>query len=97
MANMSAIDTALVLLSDQTDEAVPRSVLTLFSESNTRFVCEVAVDKRNAFESALVGVPHARIGEVTDSGRLVAMDQETKLIDVDIAVLKEAWQSPLRW
>jgi phosphoribosylformylglycinamidine synthase subunit PurSL len=71
----------------------------LFSESNTRFLCEVPPEKANAFEALLDGVPHARIGEVLDTGRLEVVEDVSgrKLIDVEIASLKKAWQEPLDW
>jgi phosphoribosylformylglycinamidine synthase subunit PurSL len=71
----------------------------LFSESNTRFLCEVPPEKANAFEALMDGVPHARIGEVSDSGRLEIVEDVSgeKLVDADIASLKKAWQEPLGW
>jgi len=74
-------------------------VIRAFSESNTRFLCEVPPEKREEFEAALAEVPHAQIGEVSSSSRLrIVMRSETApVIDADIAELKEAWQSPLRW
>jgi phosphoribosylformylglycinamidine (FGAM) synthase-like enzyme len=47
-----------------------RDACLLFSESNTRFLCEVPPDAREAFERALEGVPHAVLGEVTSGTRL---------------------------
>ena len=64
------------------------------------------------FEKALAGVPHAVIGEVTNTGRLEvfglpqpvrdAADEPSelrvpKVVDAPIADLKEVWQKPLRW
>jgi len=70
----------------------------LFSESNTRFLCEVAPDKTAGFEATLGdAVPLARVGEVNDSGRLVINSGEQSVIDAPINELKEAWQRPLRW
>jgi len=69
----------------------------LFSESNSRFLCEVRPEDADLFETTLGGVPHARIGIVTDDGRLQITAQDTLLIDAHIADLKEAWQKPLRW
>ncbi|MEM9185922.1 MAG: phosphoribosylformylglycinamidine synthase subunit PurL [Planctomycetota bacterium] len=69
----------------------------LFSESNTRFLCEVAGDKSAAFESALAGVPFARLGGVTDDPRVVVTLGDAKLIESDIATLKQSWQEPLAW
>jgi phosphoribosylformylglycinamidine synthase len=69
----------------------------LFSESNTRFVGEVPPEVAADFEKTLAGIPLARIGEVTSTGRVtIALDGQT-MIDADIRTLKEAWQAPLRW
>ena len=75
---------------------LPASVL-LFSESNSRFLCEVRKENAAAFEAALAQVPHAQIGEVTQSARLEIRSGNQPAISADIADLKEAWQSPLRW
>jgi len=85
----------------------------LFSESNTRFLCEVRPDDAEAFEAALLGVPCALVGEVVDSAKLEIIgvphpiqDDEAGVptevgaplvIEADLATLKEAWQEPLRW
>jgi phosphoribosylformylglycinamidine synthase subunit PurSL len=69
----------------------------LFSESNTRFLCEVRPNDAAAFETALAGVPHACIGEVTDSRTLSISDAGSPVVEIDIDTLKEAWQKPLRW
>lgn len=81
-----------------------RVVPLLFSESNTRFVCEVPAARKAEFERTLAGVPLAQIGVVSDSGRVqihvgTAIDGDTDplVIDVPIADLKAAWQAPLRW
>jgi phosphoribosylformylglycinamidine synthase len=79
-------------------------LVSLFSESNTRFVCEVASRDCVGFESALQDVPFAKLGAVTDVERLVIVhgssapsDPERVPIDIETAKLKEAWQAPLRW
>ncbi len=69
----------------------------LFSESNTRFLCEVRPGRAADFEAALYGVPHARVGEVMAQGRLEILDANDIVISADVAALKEAWQKPLRW
>jgi phosphoribosylformylglycinamidine synthase len=46
------------------------TAVLLFSESNTRFLCEVRPDNAEAFEQALSDVPCALVGEVVDSGKL---------------------------
>jgi phosphoribosylformylglycinamidine synthase len=70
----------------------------LFSESNSRFLCEVRPGDAPAFKS-LLEVPHARIGEVRAEGRLriSGLSSAPPTIDAAIADLKEAWQRPLRW
>ncbi len=69
----------------------------LFSESNTRFLCEVPNEKSAAFEAALEGLPHARLGEVSAAQRLEISCRGATMISADLAALKEAWQAPLRW
>jgi phosphoribosylformylglycinamidine synthase len=69
----------------------------LFSESNTRFLCEVRPENDAAFEAAIAGAASARIGQVTDGDRLLIRDGDATVVDSDLAALKEAWQKPLRW
>ena len=94
---------ALQLAAVPTDENLPagpgRDGIILFSESNTRFLCEVATDQYATFEAAMSGVPFARVGTVTEDPRLVIGSSEsgTPIIDVLAADLKAAWQEPLRW
>ncbi|MBN8628605.1 MAG: phosphoribosylformylglycinamidine synthase subunit PurL, partial [Planctomycetes bacterium] len=93
--------------------AMPEATaVLLFSESNSRFLCEVPQAKSAAFEKALAGIPHALVGEVTEGGRLEVLgiphvhkelpDEPTELrvprvIDAKIEDLKAAWQKPLAW
>lgn len=85
----------------------------LFSESNTRFLCEVRPDDAEAFSRALGSVPHAVIGEVVDNDRLAILGLSTprpapepgeppewqtpQVIDAPLDELKQAWQDTLRW
>jgi len=85
----------------------------LFSESNTRFLCEVSGDRKADFEAALGDVPHAVIGVVDMEPRLQVFEvpppqpsgeagasadhRPELLINADIESLKQAWQAPLRW
>jgi phosphoribosylformylglycinamidine synthase len=79
------------------------AAVLLFSESHSRFLCEVPRAKQLAFERLLAGIPHAHVGDVTDTGRLQvagfngSVDASELLIDLSIDELKEAWQKPLRW
>jgi phosphoribosylformylglycinamidine synthase len=68
-----------------------------FSESNSRFLCEVAPQNQNAFTVALANVPHAMIGVVQEHPRLTIQMNDETLINADIEKLKEAWQAPFRW
>lgn len=49
---------------------VETDVMALFSESSARFLVEVAPEATAAFKQALAGRPVARLGRVTDDGRL---------------------------
>jgi len=69
----------------------------LFSESNTRFVCEVPADRAADFEARLQGLPCGLVGQVTSSPRLEVQWRGQTLVAAGIADLKEAWQAPLRW
>ena len=70
----------------------------LFSESNTRFLVEIATEDRHRFECLMAGVDFAAIGQVTSKEKLevYGLNQEI-VLSVPIAELKEAWQRPLRW
>jgi phosphoribosylformylglycinamidine synthase len=75
---------------DATEPAV-----LLFSESNTRFLCEVAPEAAAAFEATL-DVPNARIGEVREGNEL-HISAETTVVSARLDAMREAWQRPLRW
>ncbi len=72
-------------------------VARVFSESNTRFLCEVEQRYAGKLEDALRGVAFGMIGHVTAETRLAVNDGEARLIDADIYELKEAWQATLRF
>ena len=80
------------------DEEIKRDDFILFSESNSRFLAEVAPENKDDFEKTLGGNAFACIGEVTSSGRLEidSLDGQ-KAIDIDINRLEEAWRKPLDW
>ena len=70
----------------------------LFSESQTRFLVEVAADRAAEFEKAFAGLPCARVGEVTKNGRLVVRGVGGKtVLDVPCDRLRDAWKAPLAW
>ena len=72
----------------------------LYSESNTRFVVEVAPQNRArllaAFSAAGLKAP-VKIGTVSDSGRVVIKSDNATVIDAGIEELRAAWKKPLAW
>ncbi len=91
------------------DEDASETASLLFSESNTRFLVEVRPDRAKAFETAMAGIPHAQIGQVSDRDRLeilglrIPVPDEPRetcmpvVVETNLVTMKEAWQKPLRW
>ena len=69
----------------------------LFSESNTRFLCEITPDSAAAFEAKLAGVPCACVGRTVEERRLAIAARQggVTVIDESLSELKAAWQRPL--
>ncbi len=80
------------------DQAATEPIL-LFSESNSRFLCEIIPEHATTFENLFRGIPLGRIGEVRDDSRLRIHGNSGSgpVIDVDVTTAKEAWQATLRW
>jgi len=79
-------------------EAMNRDDYVLFSESNTRFLVEVAPEDSRQFEGMMAGVDFAAIGQVTGKERLEVYGLNREIVlSALIVELKEAWQRPLRW
>jgi phosphoribosylformylglycinamidine synthase len=98
MAFAGGLGVALSLAGVPNDIDSAADAAILFSESNSRFLCEVPAGKRAEFDGIMSQLPHAAIGEVTGTGRVVIASRTgAPLIDSSIADLKESWQSPLRW
>lgn len=79
------------------DLTTPSPATLLFSESNTRFVCEVSVDQVEKFKSLFVGLPVGEIGEVNASGKIEVRWGQQVVLSAGIEKLQAAWQAPLRW
>ncbi len=94
------------------DLAGPTTAALLFSESNTRFLVEVAPEHGQAFEHAVSQWPHALVGEVIAEPRLEILDlprptayvengldemPAVPAIEAGLDALREAWQKPLDW
>jgi phosphoribosylformylglycinamidine synthase len=73
-----------------------KATVLLFSESNTRFICELTPENAVAFENSMSDISCARIGEVVENS-IVEIILDSQLVKADIASLKESWQKPLRW
>ena len=69
----------------------------LFSESNSRFIVEVAPQQQRRFETAMNGTVWGRIGRVEASPEFViyGLDDQVR-VNAYVRDLKEAWQRPLR-
>jgi phosphoribosylformylglycinamidine synthase II len=79
-------------------ENIDRDDTILFSESNTRFLVEVAPEDRGNFEKAMGDSVCAQIGEFNRSDRLEVYGLDGgKVLSATLSELKEAWQKPLRW
>ncbi|MBI4304017.1 MAG: phosphoribosylformylglycinamidine synthase subunit PurL [Chloroflexi bacterium] len=79
-------------------EPIDRDDFVLFSESNSRFLVEVAPENKEEFEKLLKSITYAAIGKVTDDERLEIRGLKGgKVVDAPLGDLKEAWQKPLRW
>jgi phosphoribosylformylglycinamidine synthase len=80
-----------------TGSATLSPTVKLFSESNSRFLCEVSPELAAVFEGQFSGLPVAKIGGVVDAPRVTIQVGGETLIDAANDRLKEAWQRPLRW
>jgi phosphoribosylformylglycinamidine synthase subunit PurSL len=74
-------------------------VKLLFSESNTRFLCEIRPNHANEFEKQLIEVAHACVGRTQAEPRLRIAEQQNgpPWINAELATLKSAWKEPLAW
>jgi phosphoribosylformylglycinamidine synthase len=70
-------------------------IVKLFSESNSRFVCEVTPENAAKFETTLHGVPFARLGVVTEDKQLTVSSANQTVIAQSINALHTAWYKTL--
>jgi len=74
--------------------AVRRSDFILFSESNSRFLVEVAEKRQSDFEELMHGNQLAIVGGVQRENRLTVYGVDDKsLFDVALSTLRDAWKS----
>jgi len=77
-------------------EGINRDDELLFSETASRFVVTVPVEKQGAFEEVMRGQDMARVGAVTSPPQLIITGLEGDVImREDIMDLKAAWKAPL--
>lgn len=80
------------------DADVTTDDVSLFSESNSRFVVEVPPEKQEAFEKCMVGIPIGCIGTVVGSTDFVINGTDgSTVVETTIDRLKESWQETFRW
>ena len=73
-----------------------RNDFILFSESNSRFLVEVAEKRKQDFEDLLKGNAFSLIGRVKKEPYFsVCGFNDEKIIDVNLAVLRDAWKHTL--
>jgi phosphoribosylformylglycinamidine synthase len=75
-----------------------RNDFILFSESNSRFMVEVAKKDQSVFERILKGLPFGLVGCISKNKTFKVFGLDGKVcINAGIGDLKESWQKPLRW
>ena len=98
MAFASGLGMEISLKEIPLTEPMERDDFVLFSESNTRFLVEVAPNHKARFENMMTGVDFAGIGRVTNKQRLEVYGLTGKtVLSAPLTELKKAWQNPLHW
>jgi phosphoribosylformylglycinamidine synthase II len=73
-----------------------RNDFVLFSESNSRFLIEVAETDRGLFEELIWGKSCVKIGQVTKEQRLIVKGLDAKIIiDAPLDILRKSWKKTL--
>ncbi len=77
-------------------DKIKRDDFLLFSESNTRFICEVKKGLEEEFEKLFSGLPHALIGKVkmNKENSLKITGRECQVF-LPVAVLTDCWSNSL--
>ena len=77
------------------DGEEPAEGWVLFSESNGRYLVEVAPEDVAAFEALLEGVPYGRIGVTRDDSVLLVSGHDGEAFALGVDELREAWRGHL--
>ena len=98
MAFAGGLGASINLESIPLGKPIERDDFILFSESNSRFLVEVAPENQADFEEIMDGASLSNIGQVTESEVLEIYGLNgSRIINKSISELKEAWQKPIRW
>jgi len=98
MAFAGGLGTAIYLALVPLGEPIDRDDFILFSESNSRFLVEVALEDKAKFEEVMGATSLAVIGQVIDSEVLEVYGLNgNRVVAKPLDELKEAWQRPIRW
>jgi phosphoribosylformylglycinamidine synthase len=98
MAFAGGLGATIHLESVPLGEPIDRDDFILFSESNSRFLVEVAPENRAEFERVMGNTSLAGIGRVTDSEILIIHGVHGRqVVHKSLDELKEAWQEPMKW
>ncbi|MEK7140204.1 MAG: AIR synthase-related protein, partial [Patescibacteria group bacterium] len=65
----------------------------LFSESQGRILVSVTPRNRAEFEKIIKNIPHAKLGEVKQNGKIVVKDSRNKIIDSNVKKLYTLYHS----
>ncbi len=77
---------------------IERNDAVLFSESNSRFIVEVAPTNQKRFEKLLSGAAFGMIGRVEETPEFIVYGLDQKIcLQAYLDDLQEAWQKPLNW
>ncbi len=98
MAFAGGLGASIRLAAVPLGESMDRDDFILFSESNSRFLVEVAPENKDEFDRIMKGISCALIGKVNDTDTLeISGINGGKVLEASLYELKEAWQKPLRW
>lgn len=97
--SLEAVEAPLRGAAAATEASAQIPAMLLFSESNSRFLCEVPAEKSEEFEACLNGISYRKIGHVAEHDRLKIADapHAPPRIDVSIEQARQAWRVPLDW
>ena len=98
MAFAGGLGMKLDLKNVPSSDNLDRNDKLLFSESNSRFIVEVAPEHKNKFETILYRNSFGLIGKVISDTKFEVTGLDRRLVvNADITELKEAWQKTLNW